>query len=102
VLDLLERQGLCDCSVSLSCYARGLGFATYDELLGDASGALNGRVLEGKHGVVLLCMPIISGLALLFQQSWLVVFPYVEGTKSGAVLIESLVVELSELLWRLR
>jgi len=29
-----------------------------------------------------------------------VVVPYVEGTECGAVLIESLVVELSELLWR--
>ena len=38
---------------------------TYDELLGDASGALNGRVLEGEHGVILLCVPIISGHALL-------------------------------------
>lgn len=83
-------------------YARGPGFETYDELLGNASGALNGRVLEGEHGVVLLYNPIISGHALLFQQSWLMVFPYVEGTKSGAVLIESLVVELSELLWGLR
>jgi hypothetical protein len=71
---------------------------TYDELLGDASSALNGRVLEGEHGVVLLYIPIISGHGLLFHQSCSVVFPYVEGTEGGAVLIESLVVELSELL----
>ena len=42
---------------------------TYDELLGDASGALNGRVLEGEHGVILLCVPIISGHALLSWKS---------------------------------
>jgi hypothetical protein len=71
---------------------------TYDELLGDASGTLNRGVLKGEHGVVLLYIPIISGQALLFQQSWVVVFPYVKGAEGGAVLIESLVVELSELL----
>ena len=38
---------------------------TYDELLGDASGALNGRVLEGEHGVILLCFPVISDTLFL-------------------------------------
>jgi hypothetical protein len=99
VLNLCKGKALYFSFNMSSCFSNSWNHVeTYDKLLGDTSSTLNGRVLKGKHGVVLLFAPSMSDIVLLLHKRG-EKHSYVEGAEGGAVLVKGLVVELNKLLW---